>query len=179
MLIFTLLSISDVFCQSAKEFLDRGREKIRLYNYGDAITDFSKAVEIDPQDADALFLRGTLKIIIDDCAGGLTDLDKALEIRTSEDSRGVAVKNMNKVITNNTCLYCHLGYAKAKLDDPVTAVFWYDKAIGVDPKRGETWYRKGITEIIIGKKENGCGDLNKAAELGYKQAEIALKNYCR
>lgn len=170
-LIVPWLTISTGFCQSGKEFLDSGREKIKLHNYGAAITDFSKAIEIDPQNADALFLRGTLKFIIDDSSGAIEDLDKALKI-------GSGVNTVNKVITNNSCIYCHLGYIKAKLDDPLEAISWYNKAIEANPKRGETWYRRGIVELLIGKRENGCIDLGKAKELGFKQADEALKNYC-
>jgi tetratricopeptide (TPR) repeat protein len=186
-LIVAWLTISTGFCQSGKEFLDSGREKIKLHNYGEAITDFSKAIEIEPQNADALFLRGTLKFIIDDGPGAIADLDKALEIVSGLNSvvdnqnrmgKETGVKTMNKVITNNSCIYCHMGYIKAKLDDPLEAISWYNKAIEANPKRGETWYRRGIVELLTGKKENACLDLNKAKELGFKQADEALKNYC-
>ncbi len=178
-LIAVWLTISSGFSQSPKEFLDHGREKIKQKNYGDAIADFSKAIEMEPQNADALFLRGSLKIIIDDSSGAISDLDKALEIITTSNPNNLNKDNdKNKIITNNSCIYCHLGYLKAKLDDPAAAIAWFDKAIQTDSKRGETWYRRGIAEILYGKKENGCFDLNKAKELGYKQASAALKSYC-
>lgn len=193
-IIGVLLTISVGFCQSGKEFLDRGREKIKLNNYGDAIADFTKAIEIDSQNVDAFFLRGSMKIIIDDCKGGIADLGKAMQIKSSADHQNKDMKsgadsqnrteektnknNMDKILPNNSCIYCHTGYANAKLDNPLVAISWYDKAIEADPKSGETFYKRGIAKLLIGKREDGCSDLGKATELGYKQAKEALKNYC-
>ncbi len=187
-LIVTGMTIFNGYCQSGKEFLDRGREKIKSNNFGDAITDFTRTIELDPQNADAWFLRGTLKNVLGDYSEALNDLNKSLDIKSSHNEPNLDKgENVNKkdsglneadqVMPNNSCLYCHLGYAKTKLDDPVAAIYFYDKAIEADPKRGETYYRKGLVHLLTDKKEEAHRSFEKAKELGYKQAEEALKNY--
>lgn len=183
------MSASICLAQSAKEYVDSGIVKNKSKNFGDAINDFNKAIEADPQCEDAWFMRGTLKNILNDYSGALVDLNKALDIKSLSDKAGTGEngnrmkdesgsRKVNKVIQNYSCLYCHLGYAKAKLDDPVAAITNYDKAIDANPKRGESFYRRGLVKLLTGKREEGCQDLSKAKELGYKQAEEALKNYC-
>jgi tetratricopeptide (TPR) repeat protein len=188
------LTVSAGYGQSAKEYLDRGIEKNKLKNFGDAIAEFTKSIEAEPQYADAYFLRGTLKNILDDYPGAIADLNKALEIKSendniqkgkegSKDTQNQISEDLNSnkvktVIRNNSCPYCHLGYANAKLDNPVAAVSYYSKAIEADPKRGESYYRRGLVKLLTGKREEGCLDLKQASELGYKAASEASKNYC-
>jgi tetratricopeptide (TPR) repeat protein len=176
-------TVSFCYGQSANEFLDLGREKIKLNNFGDAITDFSKVLEIDPLNSDALFLRGTLKLILDDYSGAYSDLSTSLDIKSKKESNQKSNEEpMDKakmVMRNNSCLFCHLGYSKAKLDEPAEAISWFDKAAEADPKRGETFYRRGLVKLLVGQRVEACLDFGKATELGYKAATAASNNYCR
>jgi tetratricopeptide (TPR) repeat protein len=188
-LITLLLTVSGGYSQSAKEYLDRGIEKNKSKNFGDAIVEFTKSIESDPQCADAYFLRGTLKNILDDYSGAIIDLNNALNIKSGQGKQNSgdilnqmkedsSLNKVKQVIRNNSCLNCHLGYAYAKLDDPIAALSYYSKAIEADPKRGESYYRRGLVKLLTGKREEGCLDLSKATELGYKAAVEASKNYC-
>ena len=44
--------------QTADEFLLSGKEKADLRAYAEAIVDFTKAIELAPENADAYYLRG-------------------------------------------------------------------------------------------------------------------------
>jgi len=43
----------------------------------------------------------------------------------------------------------------------------------------EAYNSRGIAKIALGQKNQGCVDLIKAAKLGYKEARILLKKYCK
>lgn len=159
-----------VFCQSADELLNLAIEKNKAKNYGDAIEYLTKAISLDDTNPDAWFLRGTLKMIIDDFQNAIPDLNKALEIKA-------AGKKENKIIRNNSCIYCHLAYTNAKLDNPIMSISFYDKAIEANPARGESFYRRGLVKLTTGQKEDAANDFKKAERLNYKQASEALKNY--
>ena len=60
----------------AFDYLYRGRAKSGL----DAIADYSKAIELDPNDSLVYFLRGGEKNLLDDYYAAIADFTKAIEI---------------------------------------------------------------------------------------------------
>jgi tetratricopeptide (TPR) repeat protein len=61
-LIFTLFSISNCYSQTADVYYNRGNSKHQLEDYSGAIADYSKAIEIKPDFADAYCNRGFLNV---------------------------------------------------------------------------------------------------------------------
>ena len=59
---------------------DSGIEKYEQGNYQGAISDWSKAIEINPQDAIAYYNRGLAKGDLEDYQGAISDYDKVIEI---------------------------------------------------------------------------------------------------
>ena len=51
-----------------------------------------------------------------------------------------------------------------------------DKAIRLNPNQAVAYFIRGSANGNLGK--NGCADLIRAQELGYKNASIALKKFC-
>ncbi|WP_051410946.1 tetratricopeptide repeat protein [Synechococcus sp. CC9616] len=78
----------------ATQYFNQGVEKYEAGNYQGAIDDFNKAIEINPQDADAYNNRGGAKIELGDYQGAIDDWSKAIEINPKDAvaylSRGVA-----------------------------------------------------------------------------------------
>lgn len=173
--LIVLLSNYSVKAQTVKELLDSGIAKNKVKNYGGSLNDFTKALEIDPQNTDAYFLRGTIKLILDDNAGALADLNQIkellLKLADSLDQRN------RKVMPNESCLYCHSAYAKSKLDDPQGAIADYDKSILYNTQRGESYYRRALVKLMTGDRDSARLDLIRANEKGYSKASDALKNY--
>lgn len=66
--------------QTAKEYHDRGIAKASLGDYGGAIVEFSKAIEIDPHSAEIFYRRGLAKSKLEDYRGAIADFSKAIEI---------------------------------------------------------------------------------------------------
>ncbi|NIS07194.1 MAG: hypothetical protein GWO07_00150, partial [Candidatus Dadabacteria bacterium] len=48
----------------------------------------------------------------------------------------------------------------------------------LSPDYADAYYGRGLVKLIIMQKEQGCLDLSKAAELGYKEARISIAKHC-
>ena len=72
-----LLSTQAAHAQSADDYVNRGNSKYRLRDYQGAISDFNKAIEINPQYATAYYNRGIIKGISGDSKGACADMRRA------------------------------------------------------------------------------------------------------
>ena len=68
------------YCQNSKEYFESGLEKIKAQNYQAALTDFTKAIEMNSTFGDAFFYRGNVKIQLKDYQGAIKDYDMAIEL---------------------------------------------------------------------------------------------------
>jgi tetratricopeptide (TPR) repeat protein len=96
-------------------YLSRGRIRFRLKDYAGAISDYTKAIELDPNYAEAYYARGLMMHFLKDYLGAITDYTKAIEIYPSH-----ASANYRR------------GKVKYILEDFKGAVIDYTKAIEVD-----------------------------------------------
>lgn len=80
--IFLLLAYLNPFSQTREEyFFNRGCEKARLQDYRGAISDFSKSIEINPNNESAYNNRGAIKAKLHDYTGAIVDYDKSIQIQ--------------------------------------------------------------------------------------------------
>ena len=81
-LVFLLLKTSPCFAKN------------NLKDYNGAISDFTKAIELNPDDADAYYNRGLAKSNLEDYYGAISDYNKAIELNPNDalsyNNRGVA-----------------------------------------------------------------------------------------
>ena len=47
----------------------------------------------------------------------------------------------------------------------------------LDPNYAEAYYWKGVVKVNL--KQNPCGDLKRALDLGFMEAQNPLQMYCR
>ena len=59
-------------------------EKQNAGDYSGAISDYNKAIKINPKDADAFNSRGNIKIDLKDYLGAISDFNKAIEINSND-----------------------------------------------------------------------------------------------
>ena len=79
-----VLSTQVAHAQSASTYVDAGIEKGKSGDLQGAITDFNKAIEINPQDAYAYYNRGLAKSYLKDYQGAIADYNKAIEINPQD-----------------------------------------------------------------------------------------------
>jgi len=79
-LILIVFSIGNTYTysQTNEEYRLSGLDKLRSENYRGAITEFTKALDIDPKDKKSYYYRGCLKGILEDYQGAIDDYTSAL-----------------------------------------------------------------------------------------------------
>jgi len=135
------------------------RGKMKLY---------TKAIELNPNDTDAYYKRGSAKSMLQDYTGAIQDYNKAIELNP-----------------NYADAYYNRGFAKFKLQDYKGVIQDFNKAIELNPPNyAKVYYNRGLAKIHLGQKDKGCLDLSKADEMGYdlrmghSEAYDSIKQYC-
>ena len=110
-----LVSFSS-FGQTAGEYNNSGIDKAEAKDYYGAISDYNKAIEIDPNHTNAYNNRGNSKAELKDYNGSISDYSKAIELNP-----------------NYAQPYNNRALSKNYLKDYNGAISDYNKAIEIDP----------------------------------------------
>ena len=62
------------------EYFTQGVERYNSGNYREALANYTKAIEINPQDADAYTNRGSARELVNDLTGACSDWRKAVNL---------------------------------------------------------------------------------------------------
>lgn len=157
----TLINKFCNYSQTAIEYYESGIIKQNNKNYEGAISDYNKAIDIDPKFVKAYNNRGIAKSDLNDFKGAISDYTKAIEIEP-----------------NDIFAYCNRGLAKTKLKDYNGAISDYTKAISLDPQDVNSYMARGLTKHYTGNKKGAFLDWTKARELGYERAYLFIEKYC-
>ena len=143
-----------------EDYFTRGNSKIEKKDYQGAITDYTKAIELDPDYADAYINRGVVKDDLKDYYGAITDYTKAISLDPDYASA-----------------YNNRGVSKKNLKDYYGAIADYTKAISLDPDYASAYANRGIVKEKSGKPY--CSDYKKACDLGKSDCCEWYNNQCR
>ncbi|QBN19751.1 tetratricopeptide repeat protein [Flavobacterium nackdongense] len=180
---------------------NKGFESYKNKNFTNAILYCSKALEIEPENTDILFLRALSKSEMNDRYGAINDYDKII----SMEGRITPISYKFSTVYNNKayCLVCLGEYntampfiQKALQLDQTEWYIWdtraeiflnlgeFDKCISDCTKaisikaNGNSFLVRGLAYIKKGEKTKGCQDLSKAGELGEDTAYQKIKEHC-
>jgi len=147
-------------------YKDRGYAKSKKGDHHGAISDYNKAIEINPNDAKAFYNRGWNKGNLKDHDGAISDYTKAIEINPQYAKA-----------------FFSRGWNKAELKDYYGAISDYNKAIEINPQYAWAYNNRGIAKRKIGDDKGGCDDYKKAILFGNKTTEEWFKtdgaSWCR
>lgn len=90
-----------------------------------------------------------------------------------------AIASYNKAIEygdGDPLFYIRRGVAYMNMHDNQAAIHDFSLVIEKNANNGEAWYWRGMAKQLAGQMP--CHDLNKARNLGYKEAEQALVKFC-
>jgi len=140
----------------------RGCAKGNLNNVNDAIQDFNKAIEINPNFQAAYYSRGIAKGRLGEYKNAIQDYNIAIQINPKDASS-----------------YSARSSAKVVLEDFIGGLQDIDKAIEINPYSAIYYKQRGLAKSLLKDKNGACLDWSKAGELGDYQAYELIKKYCK
>ncbi|MBF0490986.1 MAG: tetratricopeptide repeat protein, partial [Candidatus Omnitrophica bacterium] len=154
------LNIATISPQLAEDYFHRGSDYENRGDFSNAISDYSKAIELNPSYAGALNNRGSLYEKQGDFSQAMSDYNKALLINPrfeySYNNRGLlyfeqknfteALSDYNKAIEINTNFseaYNNRGALYEEQNNVTQAMLDYNKAIELNPGFAKAYYNRG------------------------------------
>ncbi|MBS1489644.1 MAG: tetratricopeptide repeat protein [Bacteroidetes bacterium] len=180
---------------SATNSLYNAKIKYDAKEYAGAITDFTKAIQLDPKFVLAFAYRGHAQEKMENYAAAIADFTQALELNPSLDAayldRGTArflshdypqaLLDFSQAIRISPAYaqaYSSRGQTYLKLKNYAAALTDFDKAIQLDPAHALAYFGRGIARQATGKK-GACADWSRSAQLGNLEAADFMKVHCR
>jgi tetratricopeptide (TPR) repeat protein/S1-C subfamily serine protease len=183
-------------------YSNRGLTYYALKEYPKAIADYTKAIAINPELAEAYYNRGTAYSALKDYPKAIADYTQAIAIKPDHAdaylNRGntylalkdypKAIADFNKTIEINpkyAFAYNNRGNTYLALKDYPNAIAGYTKAIEINPKYAEAYYNRGLT-YYAEDYPKAIADYDKAIAINPEYAEAyynrgltyyALKDY--
>ena len=137
--------------QTAQDYLKSGTAHWQSGDIDAALADVNKALELNSNYVDALFLRAALRIRKGDTPGVLADYDKIIELVPS--APGVEV-----IYHNRSMMRLQSKDVDGALDD-------LNKAISINAKVAEIYNGRAIARLQKGDLDGALADYEKAIEL--------------
>ena len=141
-----------------------GINKGKSGDYYGAISDYTKAIEINPKLFQAYYNRGRAKNSLKDYSGALSDYTKVIEINPRYKDAYIA-----RAIT------------KGRLEDYSGVISDATKAIEINPKDEIAYGLRGYAKQVLGDMQGACFDWRKASSLGETGTNLVigdLRKYC-
>ncbi|MGD2035973.1 MAG: hypothetical protein PVF73_13000, partial [Bacteroidales bacterium] len=150
----------DIKRNFTEAFIARADVKVYLHDYLGAVSDLDTALFLYPYDAEVYNNRGTLKKMIRDYHGALDDFNKAIALNNSLKT---AYQNRVDVLM--------------MLEDYENAIRDLNLLLsgGHNPI---AYYYRGLAKIKLGLNQDGCQDIQRASEFGYKDIDPDISVLC-
>ncbi len=177
--------------ETSVDYFNRGKAYADKSKYDLAISDFDKAIEIDPKYAEAYNNRGNAYRGKGEYDRAISDFNKAIEINPGYAgaylNRGVAyfakgeydraISDYNKAIEINpqyAIAYVNRGAVYNDKGEHDKAISDYNKALEIDPGDAAAYCNRGDTYRSKGQYDRAISDLNKAIEInpGFAEAYV-------
>ena len=151
-----------VYPRNTKTIYNRARTHEKLGDNTSAEADLKKLLNLDPDHLLGRITLGEMDFKAGDYAQALYEFDLAVESHKQ-----------------NSIPYAYRAKAKQKLGKARKALADYGVSIRLDASNGMAYLYRGTLYVSQKKKSAACKDFNRAKELGVKEADQALKKYCK
>ena len=135
-------------------YSNRGDAYGKLGQHTRAISDCTKAIELNPKLAEAYNNRGVAYGKLGQHTQAISDYNKAIELNPKY-----------------AAAYSNRGNVYGKLGQHTQGISDYNKAIELNPKYAEAYYNRGIAYGKLGELPQAIADFSKAIELDPKLAD--------
>ncbi len=136
---------------SAINYVKNGDRKLLVDDYRGALADYSNAIKLRPEFADAYFNRGRAKHGLGDYKGAIDDYSKAVELEPAHAKH-----------------YCFRGGIKSEYKDYHGAIGDFTKTVELDPNYAMAYFNRAIAFLGIGQKIEAVADFLKAKQSGIR-----------
>lgn len=140
----------------AYPYYSQGRMKVNTEDYKEAINDFDKAIQLNPNLAIFYSGRGAAKYGLGNSEGAIADFEKGLKL-----VNGKSVET-----------YFMLGTVKLTVGDYENAITHFDKAIGLTPKFVVAYHARAMAKLKLNDYESAIIDLDKTIEIDPTDANL-------
>lgn len=163
------------------DYFGRAMDFVTVHNYGAAIRDLDRAIELTPDFAPAYMLRAQARLRQKE--SGVSDEEDSKMDAMARQAREQALSDqvltdIDKSISlspRNPFGYFNRGNMLIERDDLAAAAEAYSRAIELKPDFGEAYFNRGFVYLRLGNRPAGLADLGKAGELGVAAAYNLLK----
>ena len=146
--------------KTAQFYYERASKKFDKGIYKGAISDYTKAIKINPDYGDAFDGRGFAKEKIEDYKGAISDYTKAIKINPE-----------------NGDTFHGRGYSKEMLKDFEGAISDYTKAIKINPQDGDLYFDRHYAKESLKDYRGAVADRNRAFEIYSKdKVNLSIEN---
>ncbi len=146
---------TNIVSQDAINYNNQGVVKFKSGdNYG-AISDYNRALAIDPKYGESYVNRGIAKFKLGNIAAAVSDYNRAIAINTQDAEA-----------------YYNRGIAEFELGDDRAAILDFDRAITIKPDDAEVYGNRGAVKSSLGDKKGAIADLTQAAKLFREQGQF-------
>ena len=176
-----------------KGYYNRGLLNGKIGNYKNAISDFSKAIELTDY-YKAYVGRGNSYLMLKDYSKAFSDAEKANSLNKNNPRTLFLLANCyddlnqfekailyyNEAIdlnTENPSYYLRRAIVYGKMQQFQLCLKDLDICTELDKNYAEAYYWKGVVKVNL--KQNPCSDLKRAVDLGFEAAQQPLANYCK
>jgi tetratricopeptide (TPR) repeat protein len=183
-----MLFLISAYGQSAQDFADIGYSAMQKQDYKTGLSNFSKAIQANPQKAWFYHNRAVCYDALENYQSAITDFNTALSIeKTANSYNGLgitytklnnfneAIKNFNLALSldkNNVESHYNLGYAYGNLKKYQEAINNFNSAIKINPNHFNSLYGRAISLIELSRFNEALIDLNSLALIKPKDLEI-------
>ncbi len=133
---------------------NRGVAYFKRGEYAKAVSDYDRAIEINPKYDEAYNNRGAVSGILRDNRQAILDFDRAIVIN-------------GKYVD----AYYNRGIAYGELGDPRHAIEDFDRAIEIDPKYADAYNGRGVAYHKLGDQKQAISDFDRAIEINPEYAD--------
>jgi tetratricopeptide (TPR) repeat protein len=189
-LLTAILSFNiSIFAQTDFEYYNIAVVKYNMRDYKGALTDLTKAIEINSENNAAFILRGSSSYNLEDFHKAIDDYTRAIEIisgksagikLTITDQRGNIIEPRSSLKTDPDLAipYYNRALARTAIENYNEAIDDYSRAIENDPDMLNAYYNRGHIKYKTNDKKGACSDWETANELGLEKAYEAIIELC-
>lgn len=180
--------VDSMFCKNANYNLIRGIALSNEKKYTEAAQEYAVALEKLPSN---ILLNLTYIASESDMAqfveeftyqsmgvNSLSEPRKNQQIMTAYHESLDALLKLQKKYPDNMYILYNIGNMYVLTNDYNEAIFWFDKALKVNPLFASARYNRGLALLLTGSHGKGCEDLSIAGEQGVKKSYEAMKRFC-